>query len=197
MEIVYKKVDELIEYKENPRNNEAAVPKVVESIENFEFINPIAITADNVIISGHTRLKAAKTLGIVEVPCIILDLNEEDARLARIIDNKSNEYSTWDVTKLQSELDTLPKTDMTFFSMGKTYRDMNQRMENLEMIFGKVKIPITEDEYKEFEAMFNDYVDKNSTYLGFIGYLLEGKNAENCICSCKPLERIREQSSQQ
>lgn len=36
MEIVYKKVDELIEYKENPRNNEAAVPKVVESIENFE-----------------------------------------------------------------------------------------------------------------------------------------------------------------
>lgn len=87
MEIVYKKVDELIEYKENPRNNEAAVPKVVESIENFEFINPIAITADNVIISGHTRLKAAKTLGIVEVPCIILNLNEEDARLARIIDN--------------------------------------------------------------------------------------------------------------
>lgn len=179
MEIVYKKVDELIEYKENPRNNEAAVPKVVESIENFEFINPIAITADNIIISGHTRLKAAKTLGIVEVPCIILDLNEEDARLARIIDNKSNEYSTWDVTKLQSELDNLPKTDMTFFSMGKTYRDLNQRMENLEMIFGKVKIPITEDEYKEFEAMFNDYVDKNSTYLGFIGYLLEGKNAEN------------------
>lgn len=92
---------------------------------------------------------------------------------------KSNEYSTWDVTKLQSELDTLPKTDMTFFNMGKTYRDLNQRMENLEMIFGKVKIPITEDEYKEFEGMFNDYVDKNSTYLGFIGYLLEGKNAEN------------------
>ena len=47
------------------------------------------------------------------------------------------------------------------------------------MVFGKVKIPITEDEYKEFENMFNDYVDKNSTYLGFIGYLLEGKNAEN------------------
>lgn len=179
MEIVYKKVDELIEYNENPRNNEAAVPKVVESIENFEFINPIAITADNVIISGHTRLKAAKTLGIDEVPCIVHDLNEEDARLARIIDNKSNEYSTWDVTKLQSELDRLPKTDMTFFSTGNTFRDLNQRMENLEMSFGKVKILITEDEYNEFKAMFDAYVDSNSTYLGFISYLLEEKNAEN------------------
>lgn len=179
MEIVYKKVDELSEYSENPRNNEAAVPKVVESIENFDFINPIAITADNIIISGHTRLKAAKTLGIDEVPCIVHDLNEEDARLARIIDNKSNEYSTWDITKLQSELDRLPKTDMTFFSTGNTFRDLSQRMENLEMSFGKVKIPITEDEYNEFKAMFDAYVDSNSTYLGFISYLLEEKNAEN------------------
>ena len=85
MEIVYRKVDELVEYEGNARRNDAGVSKVAESIREFGFLNPITIDANNVIISGHTRLKAAKQLGMEEVPCIVQDLSEEDAKLARII----------------------------------------------------------------------------------------------------------------
>ena len=104
MEIVYKRVDDLIEYEGNARRNDAGVAKVAESIREFGFLNPITIDPNNVIIAGHTRLKAAKQLGMEEVPCIVQNLSEEDAKLARIIDNKSHEYSTWDVGKLHQEL---------------------------------------------------------------------------------------------
>ena len=104
MEIVYKAVEDLVEYAENARRNDAGVAKVADSIKEFGFLNPILIDKNNVIISGHTRLKAAKMLGLEEVPCIIQDMSEEDAKLARIIDNKSHEYSTWDVGKLAKQL---------------------------------------------------------------------------------------------
>ena len=52
MEIIYKSVDELIEYENNPRKNDEAAAKVAESIKEFGFINPISITPGNLIISG-------------------------------------------------------------------------------------------------------------------------------------------------
>ena len=126
MEIVYKRVDELVEYEGNARRNDGGVAKVAESIREFGFLNPITIDANNVIISGHTRLKAAKRLGMTEVPCIVQEMSEEDAKLARIIDNKSHEYSTWDVGKLHKELSGIgmdfkttfftPNRDRKFFT---------------------------------------------------------------------------------
>ena len=71
MEIIYKRPDELIEYEGNARRNDAGVAKVAESIKEFGFLNPITIDENNVIISGHTRLKAARQLGLTEVPCSI------------------------------------------------------------------------------------------------------------------------------
>ncbi|MBR1373483.1 ParB N-terminal domain-containing protein [bacterium] len=93
MEIIYKRVDELKEYEGNARRNDAGVAKVAESIKQFGFLNPITINKNNVIISGHTRLKAAKQLELEEVPCVVQDMSEEEAKLARIVDNKSHEYS--------------------------------------------------------------------------------------------------------
>lgn len=129
MEIVYKRVDDLIEYEGNARRNDAGVAKVAESIREFGFLNPITIDPNNVIIAGHTRLKAAKQLGMEEVPCIVQNLSEEDAKLARIIDNKSHEYSTWDVGKLHQELSGIgldfkttfftPNRDRKFFKDNK------------------------------------------------------------------------------
>ena len=71
--IVYKRVDELIPYENNPRINDKAVNYVASSIKEFGFKNPIIIDNDNVIVAGHTRLKACKVLGIKEVPCIYAD----------------------------------------------------------------------------------------------------------------------------
>ena len=172
MEIVYRKVDELVEYKGNARQNDAGVAKVAESIREFGFLNPIPIDANNVIISGHTRLKAAKQLGMEEVPCIVSDLSEEDAKLARIIDNKSHEYSTWDVGKLHQELSGIDMPfKTTFFTPN---RDRKFFSENKLLIFGNNEISITEEEYARLKAVYDDYIARNKTYLGFVMFLTGG-----------------------
>lgn len=173
MEIVYKKVDELVEYEGNARRNDAGVSKVAESIREFGFLNPISIDANNVIISGHTRLKAAKQLGLTEVPCIVQNLSEEDAKLARIIDNKSHEYSTWDVGKLHQELGSIGMNfKTTFFTPN---RDRKFFTENKFLIFGNNELSITEDEYARLKAVYDAYIEKNKTYLGFVLFLTGGK----------------------
>lgn len=173
MEIVYKKVDELKEYKDNARRNDAGVLKVADSIKNFGFLNPITIDKNNVIISGHTRLKAAKHLGMEEVPCIVQDLSEEDARLARIVDNKSHEYSTWDVGKLHQELAGINLDCKTVFFTPNRDRQFYQAHKLL--IFGNNELPITEDEYNRLKAIYNQYIEKNKTYLGFVMFLTGGE----------------------
>ena len=67
MNIVKKKVDELIPYVNNPRNNENAVDKVASSIKEFGFQNPIIINNNNVVLAGHTRLLASKKLGLISL----------------------------------------------------------------------------------------------------------------------------------
>ena len=113
--IVYKKVDDLIPYDNNPRNNDEAVDYVAKSIEEFGFKVPCVVSGDGVLITGHTRLKACKKLGIDEVPCIVADdLTEDQIKAFRIADNKVSEYSTWDNTKLAEELSDI-MMDMTQF----------------------------------------------------------------------------------
>ena len=172
MEIIYKKIEELIEYEDNARRNDAGVAKVAESIREFGFLNPITIDANNVIISGHTRLKAAKQLGLTEIPCIVSSLSEDEAKLARIIDNKSHEYSTWDVGKLHQELNSIG-TDFktTFFTPN---RDRKFYKDNKFLIFGNNELPISEDEYARLKALYDEYIRKNKTYLGFVMYLTGG-----------------------
>jgi len=115
MEIVNKKISDLREYENNPRNNEAAVEAVANSIKEFGFKVPIIVTKDNVIIAGHTRYKASHRLGLQEVPCIVADdLSEEQIKAFRLVDNKTSELATWDLEKLEEELAEL-NLDMSIF----------------------------------------------------------------------------------
>lgn len=174
MQVIYKCPDELVEYEGNARRNDAGVAKVAESIKSFGFQNPITIDRNNVIISGHTRLKAAKQLGLEVVPCIVLDLSEEDAKLARIVDNKSHEYSTWDVGKLHQELAGINlDVKTTFFTPN---RDRKFFTDNKFLIFGNNELPITEEEYARLKAVYDEYINKNKTYLGFVLYLTGGND---------------------
>lgn len=105
MEIIMKRVGELVPYERNPRRNDEAVKYVKASIEQFGFKVPIVIDADGVIVAGHTRLKAAKELGLKEVPCIVADdLTEEQVRAFRLADNKTAEAAGWDFELLNTEL---------------------------------------------------------------------------------------------
>ena len=174
MEVVNLPIDELIEYEGNARKNDIGVAKVADSIKQFGFLNPIVIDQNKVIISGHTRLKAARQLGLETVPCVIQNLSEEEAKLARIIDNKSHEYSTWDVSKLHKELEGIGLDfKNTFFTPN---RDRQYYTQNKMLIFGGNSIPITEEEYARIKAVYDDYINKNKTYLGFVLYLTGGKN---------------------
>lgn len=115
LNIIYKGIDEVIPYENNPRQNDEAVKYVAKSIEEFGFKVPIIIDKDNVIVTGHTRLKAAKQLGLTEVPTILADdLTEEQIKAFRIADNKVSEYSTWDMERLSEELKGID-FDMTDF----------------------------------------------------------------------------------
>lgn len=116
MEIIYKNIDELIPYENNPRINDEAVEYVKNSIKEFGFKVPVVIDKDNVIIAGHTRIKASKELGIKDIPCIIADdLTEEQVKAFRLADNKVSEKSMWDYTKLDEELESILDIDMSIF----------------------------------------------------------------------------------
>lgn len=117
MEIVYKLVEDLNPYKNNPRKNEKAVKMVAASIRDFGFKVPITIDKDGLIVTGHTRLKAAIQLGMKEVPCIILDdLTPDQIKAFRIADNRTSEIAEWDYDALAIELSEI-ELDMTPFEI--------------------------------------------------------------------------------
>lgn len=73
MNILQIPIEEVTPYTNNPRCNDTAVNSVAESIKEFGFKVPIIIDKNNVIVAGHTRVKAAKKLGLESVPCIMAD----------------------------------------------------------------------------------------------------------------------------
>ena len=118
MKIIEKKLDDLIPYANNPRQNDNAVQGVAESIRQFGFKNPIIIDKDNVIVAGHTRYKASRLLGLKTVPTIIADdLTEAQVRAFRIADNRTAEAATWDEVLLAEELNAV-KDDFDMEALG-------------------------------------------------------------------------------
>ena len=102
-------LDEIVPYKKNPRKNDHAVDAVAASIREFGFKVPIVLDKDNIIVTGHTRLKAAKKLGLDTAPCIYADdLTPEQIKAFRLADNKVGELAEWDKKLLELELAELP-----------------------------------------------------------------------------------------
>ena len=114
--IVYRNVADLLPYANNPRVNDGAVDAVAASISEFGFKVPIVIDSDGVIVTGHTRLKAALKLGLEKVPCIVAsDLSPEQVKAFRLADNRVAELAEWDLGKLDIELGDIPDIDMGDF----------------------------------------------------------------------------------
>jgi len=142
------KLNEIKPYESNPRNSELSLPKVKDSIKNFGFNQPILVDKDNVIITGHTRYKAAKELELDNVPCIIVtDLSEQQIKAYRIADNKVGQDSSWDVSLLKEELQKLRLENFPVTQTG--YSDVE--LENLEVELEKIKATTTTEKLQTIE----------------------------------------------
>lgn len=116
LKVEYRKVADLNPYANNPRLNDGAVDAVAASIKEFGFKVPIVVDSDGVIVTGHTRVKAAEKLGLESVPVIVAsDLSPEQVKAFRLVDNKTSELAEWDMGKLDIELGEIENIDMNDF----------------------------------------------------------------------------------
>lgn len=105
MHIELRSIDSITPYPQNPRKNQNAVDGVARSIKDFGFRNAIVVDRDGTIIMGHTRLLAARQLGMTQVPVhVATELTPEQAKALRIADNKLHEMAEWDMDLLPAEL---------------------------------------------------------------------------------------------
>ena len=97
------------------------------------------ITSDNIIIAGHTRLKASRLLGLDEVPCIIADdLTEEQIKAFRLADNKTAELATWNFEALEEELMNI---------------DLDMLQFGFEDLYGDIPDNATDDDFDVFDEL--------------------------------------------
>lgn len=116
MTVIERDLDSIIPYEDNPRINDPAVPYVANSLKTFGWKQPIVIDKDGVIIAGHTRWKAARSLGMKKAPCVIADdLTPEEVQAYRLADNKVGEIAEWDFAALDEQLAAITELDMTQF----------------------------------------------------------------------------------
>ena len=145
----YVDIDSLIEWEHNPRINTEAVSKVARSIERFGFASPvIAREEDNMVIAGHTRIAAARSLGLKTVPVRFMKLNRTEAELLAIADNKLGEISDWNEDMLKDILDALPENDLD---------DIGFSSEELEILLEGVDTELPpEDDNAVYDTDYED-----------------------------------------
>lgn len=187
LKVEYRNVADLNPYANNPRLNDGAVDAVAASIKEFGFKVPIVVDSDGVIVTGHTRLKAAKKLGIDTVPVIVADdLTPEQVKAFRLADNKTGELAQWDLDKLDIELDGIDEIDMGDFGF-----DMNLEVEDdvepiddegiggtlpqeHKMKIDSTIIVLTDEEYTLIRSKLDEYLDENGVSFGFVRWLING-----------------------
>jgi DNA modification methylase len=189
MEVKMFKINELIEYVRNPRKNDAVVDRMVGCIKEFGFRIPIVAKSDGSVVDGHLRLKAAKKLGMAEVPVVIADdLTDAQIKAFRLIANQSANWADWDEELLKLELEDLKDLnfdlDLTGFDLSEVERLL--RNDNVE-----------EDDYDEMPVEGIPVVSKlgdlwilgehrllcgDSTKIEDVKKLMAGKLADMVFC---------------
>jgi len=117
MKVVDRKISELIPAEYNPRYiTDEALEHLKASIQRFEAVEPVLVNMHpdrkNIIISGHQRIKAAKSLGLETFPCVELNLDKDKERELNIRMNKNT--GAWDWDELAVHFDVEELTDWGF-----------------------------------------------------------------------------------
>lgn len=161
MQIEMMDIRDIHPYENNPRMNDNAVDAVAESIKQYGFKVPIVVDNEHVIVTGHTRLRAAEKLKMAEVPVIVAnDLSPEQCRAFRIADNKVSDYSIFDNKKLLEELDALDDDLFTGFEESDIFDDTigdKSPLDDLDEGFvyeASFKSP-SEEKIKQIEELWN------------------------------------------
>ena len=105
-------IERLVEYPRNPRKNDAAVDRMCASIREFGFKIPCLVRSDGEVVDGHLRLKAARKLGITEIPVILCDeWTPAQVKAFRLMVNRSVTWADWDEELLALELQEIQESD--------------------------------------------------------------------------------------
>ena len=154
MIIEKKQIADLIPAPYNPRQSTAKQEKhLKESLEKFGMVEPIIFNKQTgYIVGGHFRVRELKKLGIKEIECVIVDLNEEDEKELNIRLNANTgswDWDTlandWDVVDLEAWGLEIPQFD----ERGEIdYSDKNQEIdvEELEGLM-TINLKYTEEDY--------------------------------------------------
>src|SRR3979490_1669749 len=105
-------IDKLVFYVRNPRKNDVVVDRMCGSIREFGFKIPVLARSNGEVVDGHLRLKAARKLGITEIPVILCDeWTEAQVKAFRLLVNRSVTWAAWDEELLALELKELNEAD--------------------------------------------------------------------------------------
>lgn len=181
--IVQRETEVLKPYENNPRqHSEAQLDRLVRSIKEFGFTNPILIDDDCNVIAGHGRLMAAELMGLAQVPTITLGhLTAAQRRAYVIADNQLALNSTWDDDVLQAELKALGDAgyDLTLLGWGDDLPTFGEdidlsALDDLEDdptaeladgVMKAIQIEFRPEDYEEAKALV-DAARKRGEYVG-------------------------------
>ena len=133
-QVTMRPVDELRPYERNPRTHTPEqIAKVARSIQEFGWTNPILLDRDGMVVAGHARLEAAKSLGLAEVPTIALaHLSPAQVRAYVITDNQTALESAWDEELLRMELGALREMDFDLTLTGFDSMEIDRMLADLD-----------------------------------------------------------------
>lgn len=164
MNVIDKPISELLPYDNNPKlHTEKQIGQIMKSIELTKGLRqPIVIDKNNVVVCGHGRLIAAQRLGLVSVPCeLVDDLTEDEIRAYRLIDNEIAKGDTdWDL--FSEELDKIEDVDMDDFDID--IPDMFS-VDDIQDFGGYDK---NDDDREFFNKMFTFPIDKKKAIISYL-----------------------------
>ncbi len=133
MDVIELPLGQIIPYARNPRRNDKAVAAVAASIAEFGWRQPIVVDENMVVLAGHTRLEAARQLGLETAPVhVAKGLTEAQARAFRIMDNRSAQNAEWDEDLLGLELGDLLEAEFDLGLTGFTEDELNALLSGVE-----------------------------------------------------------------
>lgn len=120
-------IDKLIEYENNPRQNDHAVDQMCAAIREMGFKVPVIAKSDGLVVDGHLRLKAARKLNLTTVPVVLADdLSETQIKAFRIMVNQSAQWADWDWDLLKVEMQHLEELDFDLDMMGFSDQELDE-----------------------------------------------------------------------